>query len=104
MVFTEANLSLIRNTASFVNLQKFIHEFNKAKLADPLKSENEWAKDACINAGFSDSQAPAFLKQAKAVNDNIGVPKAEDEKTLAQEWSAYAENKKQEAKDNLFAY
>ena len=101
MVFTEANLSLIRNTASFVNLQKFIHEFNKAKLADPLKSENEWAKDACINAGFSDTQAVAFLMQAKAVNNNIGVPKAEDEKTLAQEWSAYAERKKQDAQDNL---
>lgn len=91
--FEDGNVG-IRTTVEFNMLLNFIHAYNKGKKLGEANglSEEAFADQVCSKLGLSSSGAD-LLKKAKALNQNhrLGeVPNESDEKTLCEDFRAYA--------------
>ena len=91
--FEDGNVG-ISTTVEFNMLLNFIHAYNKGKKLGEANglSEEAFADQVCSKLGWSSSGAD-LLKKAKALNRNhrLGeVPNESDEKTLCEDFRAYA--------------
>lgn len=91
--FEDGNVG-ISTTVEFNMLLNFIHAYNKGKKLGEANglSEEAFADQVCSKHGWSSSGAD-LLKKAKALNQNhrLGeVPNESDEKTLCEDFRAYA--------------
>lgn len=91
--FEDGNVG-ISTTVEFNMLLNFIHAYNKGKKLGEANglSEEAFADQVCTKLGLASSGA-SLLSKAKALNQNhrVGeVPNESDEKTLCEDFRAYA--------------